>query len=41
MDIIEENGERLIQSLKVEGESVQSLIPLLTNYTLNVICGKF
>lgn len=40
MDIIEENSEKVIKSLKSEGESVKSLVPLLTNYTLNVICGE-
>ncbi|XP_016840411.1 cytochrome P450 4C1 [Nasonia vitripennis] len=38
MDIIIENDERFIDTLKAKGESVQNLLPLITNYTLNVIC---
>ena len=41
MDIILEQGDKTVQALKAEGESVQSLLPFLAKYTLNVICGKY
>lgn len=41
MEIIMENGERFIDALKAKEESVQDLLPLITNYTLHVICGEF
>ncbi|XP_014206462.1 cytochrome P450 4C1-like [Copidosoma floridanum] len=37
-EIISENSEKLIKSLHNKKESVQSLTPLITKYSLNVIC---
>lgn len=42
MDIIQEQGEVLIKFLKSEGkESIQSLIPFCSRFTLNIICGNY
>lgn len=40
MEIINENDERIVKSLRAEGESVQNLLTVILDYTLNVICGK-
>ena len=41
LDIFVEQGENLVKHLKAEGgETVKDLVPLLTKYTLNAICGK-
>ncbi|XP_001601822.2 cytochrome P450 4C1 [Nasonia vitripennis] len=38
-DITSEQGERFIEDLKAEGdETIKSLMPLCSNYTLNIIC---
>lgn len=41
LDIFVEQGEGLVKHLKADGgETVRDLVPLLTKYTLNAICGK-
>lgn len=42
MEITCEQGEKFINALKNEGaEMVKSLLPFCSNFTLNIICGKF
>ncbi|XP_058800775.1 cytochrome P450 4C1-like [Phymastichus coffea] len=38
LEIINENDERIVKQLRAEGESVQNILPIVSNYTLNVIC---
>lgn len=39
---IVENGEKVIESIENKGASVNlDVIPIVTEYTLNVICGKY
>lgn len=41
LDIINEEGEKCILSLKNEGqETIKSVVPFCSRLTLNVICGK-
>lgn len=42
MEITMEQSDNLVKHLKSEGkESVQSLVPFCSKFTLNIICGKF
>lgn len=39
MDITNENSVKFIDNLKAEGNSVQNLAPLCSEYTLKIILG--
>ena len=40
LDVFVEQGQGLVKSLKAEGgETIKDLVPFLTKYTLNAICG--